>query len=109
LLKIPLPLDGANLAPLLQGGTSLNRSSIFWHFPGYLDGPVPQGRDATFRTRPVTVIRQGDWKLHLFHEEWLWDGGREKPYPETMPSQINPKFDPNAVPKGGKKKGKKKD
>jgi hypothetical protein len=24
------------------------------------------------------VIRKGDWKLHLFHEEWQLDGGREK-------------------------------
>jgi hypothetical protein len=24
------------------------------------------------------VIRKGDWKLHLYHEEWLLDGGREK-------------------------------
>jgi arylsulfatase A-like enzyme len=24
------------------------------------------------------VIRKGDWKLHLYHEEWLLDGGREQ-------------------------------
>jgi hypothetical protein len=24
------------------------------------------------------VIRKGDWKLHLYHEEWQLDGGREK-------------------------------
>ena len=70
------PLDGENLVPLFKGGTSLNRQSIFWHFPGYLDGPVPRGRDPVFRTRPVTVIRKGDWKLHLYHEEWQLDGGR---------------------------------
>ncbi len=29
-----------------------------------------------FRTRPVSVIRKGDWKLHLYHEEWQLDGGR---------------------------------
>ncbi len=23
------------------------------------------------------MIRQGDWKLHLFHEEWSLDGGRQ--------------------------------
>ena len=72
------PLDGENLTPLFDGRASLIRQSIFWHFPGYLDGPVPRGRDAVFRTRPVTVIRKGDWKLHLYHEEWLLDGGREK-------------------------------
>lgn len=31
-----------------------------------------------FRSRPVTVIHKGDWKLHLFHEEWQLDGGRAK-------------------------------
>lgn len=72
------PLDGANLLPLLQGENQLARPAIFWHFPGYLSGPVPRGRDPVFRTRPVSVIRKGDWKLHLYHEEWLLDGGREK-------------------------------
>ncbi|QDU98425.1 sulfatase [Lignipirellula cremea] len=72
------PLDGASLLPLLEGQTELQRPGIFWHFPGYLDGPVPRGRDEQFRTRPVSVIRQGDWKLHLYHEEWALDGGRDK-------------------------------
>jgi arylsulfatase A-like enzyme len=72
-------LDGESLLPLLEKGAGgLKRQAIFWHFPGYLDGPVTRGRDAVFRTRPVSVIRKGDWKLHLYHEEWLLDGGREK-------------------------------
>lgn len=74
-------LDGENLLPLFKqaGQTAkLKRQAIFWHFPGYLDDPVIRGRDAVFRTRPVSVIRKGDWKLHLYHEEWLLDGGREK-------------------------------
>jgi len=69
-------LDGENLLPLFKGGTKLTRDAIYWHFPGYLDSPVPRGRDPVFRTRPVSVIRKGDWKLHLYHEEWLLDGGR---------------------------------
>jgi arylsulfatase A-like enzyme len=69
-------LDGANLLPLFEGRTSLDREAIYWHFPGYLDGPVPRGRDPKFRTRPVSVIRKGDWKLHLNHEQWYLDGGR---------------------------------
>ncbi len=78
--KLPTdrPLDGTNLAPLFAGATKLDRPAIFWHFPGYLDGPVPRGRDPLFRTRPVSVIRKGDWKLHLYHEEWQLDGGRAK-------------------------------
>jgi arylsulfatase A-like enzyme len=75
-------LDGESLIPLLQGKPSLQRKSIFWHFPGYLDNPVIRGRELDvrtgFRSRPVSVIRKGDWKLHLFHEEWQLDGGREK-------------------------------
>jgi arylsulfatase A-like enzyme len=72
------PLDGASLLPLLEGKSSLEREAIFWHFPGYLDQAVLRGRDPVFRTRPVSVIRKGDWKLHLYHEEWQLDGGRGK-------------------------------
>ena len=80
---VPAPagkiLDGESLLPLLVGSaTALARPTIFWHFPGYLDDPVTRGRDPVFRTRPVTVMRAGDWKLHLYHEEWQLDGGREK-------------------------------
>lgn len=74
-------LDGESLLPLLKGEGSVPRQSIFWHFPGYLNNPVNRGRELDvrtgFRTRPVSVIRKGDWKLHLFHEEWQLDGGRE--------------------------------
>lgn len=70
-------LDGESLVPLVTAATGLQRQSIFWHFPGYLDNANPGARDADFRTRPVTVIRKGDWKLHLFHEEWSLDGGRD--------------------------------
>jgi len=71
-------LDGESLLPLLEQSGELERQAIFWHFPGYLNSPVIRGRDPVFRTRPVTVIRKGDWKLHLYHEEWLLDGGQEK-------------------------------
>lgn len=75
-------LDGESILPLLQASGTLKRQSILWHFPGYLDTPVVRGRPSDvalgFRSRPVSVIRKGDWKLHLFHEEWLLDGGREK-------------------------------
>jgi arylsulfatase A-like enzyme len=75
-------LDGESLLPLLKQQGPLKREAIFWHFPGYLDRPVIRGRELDvrtgFRSRPVSVIRKGDWKLHLFHEEWALDGGREK-------------------------------
>jgi arylsulfatase A-like enzyme len=73
-------LDGESLLPLLKQEGPLERQAIFWHFPGYLNSPVIRGRDLDvrtgFRSRPVSVIHQGDWKLHLYHEEWQLDGGR---------------------------------
>ncbi|MEZ6139865.1 MAG: sulfatase [Zavarzinella sp.] len=71
-------LDGTNILPLLQGEKNFPVRPIFWHFPGYLDTPVIRGRDPVFRTRPVSVVRKGDWKLHLYHEEWVLDGGFDK-------------------------------
>lgn len=69
-------LDGESLLPLFRQQGALQREALFWHFPGYLDDPVIRPRDPIFRTRPVTVVRKGDWKLHLYHEEWQLDGGR---------------------------------
>lgn len=74
-------LDGKSIVPLLKGKKSLKRDAIYWHFPGYLEaykGLTDESRDPIFRTRPVSVIRKGDWKLLQFHEEWVLDGGREK-------------------------------
>jgi len=74
-------LDGISLLPLLEGEVELDREAIFWHFPAYLEsyeGLKDDSRDTVFRTRPVSVIRKGDWKLLLFHEEWVLDGGKEK-------------------------------
>lgn len=71
-------LDGENLLPLFLGqAKTTKRNKLFWHFPGYLNDPVIRGRDSVFRTRPVTAMRKGDWKIHLFHEEWLLNGGKK--------------------------------
>ena len=79
--SVPVPadkvLDGESLVPLFRNRGTWKRSAIFWHFPGYLDRPVIRGRDPIFRTRPVSVIRKGDWKLLLYHEEWALEGGRD--------------------------------
>jgi arylsulfatase A-like enzyme len=72
-------LDGENLLPLFTGKqTKTIRDKIFWHFPGYLQRPVIRGRDSLFRTRPVTTMRKGDFKVLLYHEEWILDGGWDK-------------------------------
>jgi len=139
-------LDGENLLPLFRGESKLQRPALFWHFPGYLDDPVLRGRDPDFRTRPVSVIRKGDWKLHLYHEEWQLDSVRDqlattraaelynivndagkrtdlattdtakrdellddllawmKTSAAVLPTQPNPKYDPAAKARGGKKK-----
>ncbi len=68
-------LDGESIVPLMKGGTSLNREAIFWHFPAYLDGGDSESREPIFRTRPVSVMRKGKWKIMQFFEEWLLDGG----------------------------------
>lgn len=73
-------LDGKSLVPVLYGkAKTLDRPALFWHFPGYLDKPYPQSRESTyFRQRPSSMIRKGDWKLILYYEEWLLDGGKDK-------------------------------
>ena len=76
--KIDKELDGENLLPLFKQTGSLKRESIYWHMPGYLDKSKSGARDKNFRTRPVSVIRKGKWKLHLYLEEWILDGGIEK-------------------------------
>lgn len=69
-------LDGENLLPLFTAQTTTTkRKTIFWHFPGYLNKSVIRGRDEIFRSRPVTAMRKGDWKILLYHEEWLLHGG----------------------------------
>lgn len=72
-------LDGESLLPVLTGQTAaLARRALFWHFPGYAAGPARPGVEPAFRTRPVTAVRSGPWKLLLNHEEWVLDGGRAR-------------------------------
>jgi arylsulfatase A-like enzyme len=82
LAKVKLPvsqiLDGENILPLFTGAQATKRENIYWHFPAYLNRGINRGRDSIFSSRPVTVMRKGDYKIMLFHEEWLLDGGYEK-------------------------------
>ena len=60
-------LDGVSLVSLCKGRTtSLGERALFWHFPAYLQSyqVIHEQRDPLFRTRPVSVIRRGDFKLH---------------------------------------------
>ncbi|MDF1814054.1 MAG: sulfatase [Verrucomicrobiales bacterium] len=71
------PLDGKSLVPVVTGkdATELADRAIFWHFPAYLQSyaRTDQQRDPLFRSRPCSVVRKGDWKLHEYFE----DGGFE--------------------------------
>jgi arylsulfatase A-like enzyme len=67
--KAPLPenqpLDGESLVPVFRSASaSLKRDAIYQHFPGYLGAG-----EGTWRTTPVGLIEQGDWKLMEFFED----------------------------------------
>lgn len=64
-------LDGNSLLPMLTTGQNVSQRPLFWHFPIYLEGyniSDNENRDFLFRTRPGSVIRKGDWKLHYYFE-----------------------------------------
>jgi len=56
-------LDGISLLPFLKNPTHQTPRTLFWHFPAYLEGGNSETTDPIFRSRPVSVVRHGDWKL----------------------------------------------
>ncbi len=57
--------DGESLVALLKDpSASLKRTAIYQHMPGYLGA----GKDS-WRTTPVGVIQEGNWKLMEFFED----------------------------------------
>jgi len=70
-LKHQQPPDGVSIIPLLTGDEIAERP-LYWHFPIYLqayNSKEDGGRDPLFRTRPGSVVRLGDWKLHHYYED----------------------------------------
>lgn len=66
-------LDGKSLVPLFRGEEAgFSERALFWHFPAYLQSYGPstsdEQRDPLFRSRPCSIIRKGDWKLHEYFE-----------------------------------------
>ena len=55
--------------PVLAKEGDIQDRALFWHFPIYLQGECPEMNDPLFRTRPGSVVRQGDWKLHEYFED----------------------------------------
>lgn len=70
-------LDGVSLAGLMTGANDqLKQRALYWHFPAYLQSYGGNGknvqleqRDPLFRSRPCSVVRFGDWKLHQYFEK----------------------------------------
>jgi len=53
-------LDGVSYVAHLKdpAHTKVERDALYWHFPGYLGAG-----NNTWRTKPVSVVRSGQWKL----------------------------------------------
>ncbi len=65
-------LDGTSLLPILTGSGDIPPRPLFWHFPIYLQayaGAKDDSHDRRFRTRPGSVVRLGEWKLHQYFED----------------------------------------
>ncbi|EDM24809.1 aryl-sulphate sulphohydrolase [Lentisphaera araneosa HTCC2155] len=64
-------LDGASFKELLFGQAPKfdPQRPLVWHFPIYLQAGYNECHDMAFRTRPGSIIRIGDWKLHQYFED----------------------------------------
>lgn len=98
-VEAPIPegkiLDGANLLPLLTEGKAIAERALYWHFPVYLQAyrkNDQETRDPAFRTRPGSVVRSGDWKLHHYFEDNSIElfNLKEDPSEEVEISKTNP-------------------
>jgi len=125
-------LDGESIVPLLEGGKTLKRKAIFWHFPAYLEANY--GFPGVWRTTPAGAVRCGGWKLIEFFEDSRLelynlknDIGEKHNLAQKMPrktkqlhdllkswrssvnapvpTELNPKYNPDAK---SKKRGKRK-
>ncbi|MEA3460473.1 MAG: sulfatase, partial [Bacteroidota bacterium] len=84
--EAPGYLDGRSLWPLLSGEEFMWERPLFFHFPVYLQAyrkGYDDGRDPLFRTRPGSVIVEGNWKLHYYYE----DGATELYNLDTDPGE----------------------
>ncbi len=65
------PVDGVSLLPLVRDGEPLEQRALYWHFPAYLQSYARKNeqRDPLFRSRPCSIIREGDWKMHEYFED----------------------------------------
>ena len=70
-VDLPQKLDGVSLLPLLTSGNTkaVEDRAIYWHFPAYLENGNIESKDTIFRSRPVSVIQQNNWKLIENYED----------------------------------------
>ena len=61
--KVAQNLDGKDIFQLLNGHI---KRDLFWHFPAYLESYISP---SSFRARPYSIIRSGDWKLIYYYED----------------------------------------
>ena len=52
-------VDGVSLVPVIKGSGKVRRDVLFWHYPHYNRHP---------QSAPVSIVRQGKWKLIEFLE-----------------------------------------
>jgi len=79
-------IDGESLIPLLTDRGSLERESLFWHFPHYRPREIV----------PYSIVRAGDWKLIKRYEGKRFelfnlkrDIGEQRDLSESMPEKVN--------------------
>jgi arylsulfatase A-like enzyme len=77
--------DGVSLVPLLQGGDSLERDALYWHYPHYSNqGGIP---GAAIRSGSYKLIeRFEDGRVHLY--DLANDIGERHDLAETMPDKV---------------------
>lgn len=81
------PLDGVNLLPLLEGGTTPPARALFWHYPHYT--PMRTGNDVprdahAHISLPTSVVREGDYKLVRTYGEGADFGAVDELYDLAM-------------------------
>lgn len=79
-------IDGLSLMPLLCRSETLQRDTLYWHFPHYWGGN---------RVKPYSIIREGDWKLIRHYEDNKFelfnlkeDLGEQNDLAESMPKKV---------------------
>ncbi len=79
-------LDGVSLKPLLSGGKSLDRQSLFWHYPHYSNqGGFPGG--AVREDNYKLIERIEDGRVHLF--DLSKDLSEQTDLASTMPDRVS--------------------